>query len=78
MRIADDVVVVYIRGLDEEQIRIHLDTWTMDADEFRKHGKEMVDFIADYWDTLHERKPMPDVKPGFMDDLVSILMVYVD
>lgn len=42
----------------------------MDAEEFRKHGKEMVDFIADYWEGLADRKPMPDIKPGFMDDLV--------
>jgi aromatic-L-amino-acid decarboxylase len=43
----------------------------MDADEFRKHGKEMVDFIANFWEGLEKRKPMPDVKPGFIDSLVS-------
>ena len=42
----------------------------MDADAFRKYGKEMVDFIADYWERLGERSPMPDVQPGFMRDLV--------
>jgi aromatic-L-amino-acid decarboxylase len=43
----------------------------MDSEEFRKHGKEMVDFIADYWQDLDKRKPMPDIKPGFMEDLVG-------
>ena len=42
----------------------------MDADAFRKHGKEMVDRIADYWDGLAERKPMPDIQPGFINTLV--------
>ncbi|KAI6216029.1 Aromatic-L-amino-acid decarboxylase [Aphelenchoides besseyi] len=42
----------------------------MDPDAFRKHGKEMVDFIADYWETLADRKPMPDVQPGFMKNLI--------
>jgi hypothetical protein len=45
----------------------------MDADEFRKHGKEMVDLIADYWDGLANRKPMPEVQPGFMNDMVKPL-----
>ncbi|KAI6227606.1 Aromatic-L-amino-acid decarboxylase [Aphelenchoides fujianensis] len=42
----------------------------MDSEAFRKHGKEMVDFIADYWERLAERKPMPDVQPGFMNELI--------
>lgn len=46
----------------------------MDAEAFRKYGKEMVDFIADYWEGLPERKPMPDVKPGFMEGMVTSLI----
>ncbi|KAI6177380.1 hypothetical protein M3Y97_00900700 [Aphelenchoides bicaudatus] len=42
----------------------------MDAEAFRKHGKEMVDFIADYWDGLEKRKPMPEVLPGFMNNMI--------
>jgi hypothetical protein len=38
----------------------------MDSNEFRKYGKEMVDFIADYWEGLPNRKPMPDVQPGIV------------
>lgn len=49
----------------------------MDAEEFRKHGKEMVDYIADYWESFARRKPMPDVQPGFMSDLV-IFTIKVD
>lgn len=42
----------------------------MDSEAFRKHGKEMVDFVADYWDSLRDRKPLPDCKPGYIWDMV--------
>ncbi|XP_037791795.1 histidine decarboxylase-like [Penaeus monodon] len=43
---------------------------TMDTDEYRKRGKEMVDYIADYLDTIRDRRVFPDVKPGYMRELV--------
>jgi hypothetical protein len=44
----------------------------MDSVKFRKYGKEMVDFIADYWDRLRDDyRPVPDVKPGFIYDMVN-------
>ena len=33
-------------------------------------GKEMVDYIADYLEGIRERRVFPDVKPGYMCDLV--------
>ncbi|MCQ3804151.1 MAG: pyridoxal-dependent decarboxylase [bacterium] len=36
----------------------------MDAAEFRKHGYRMVDWIADYWEKVEDRRILPDVKPG--------------
>uniref|UniRef100_A0A914VWP3 Aromatic-L-amino-acid decarboxylase n=1 Tax=Plectus sambesii TaxID=2011161 RepID=A0A914VWP3_9BILA len=42
----------------------------MDSQEFRKHGKEMIDFVADYWDTIRERQPLPDVQPGYIWNLM--------
>lgn len=33
-------------------------------------GKEMVDYIADYLETIRERRVFPDVQPGYMRDLV--------
>ncbi|CAD5217443.1 unnamed protein product [Bursaphelenchus okinawaensis] len=42
----------------------------MDPEEFRKHGKEMVDLIADYWKSIPSRKPMPECKPGFLADQI--------
>ena len=36
----------------------------MDVSEFRKRGKEMVDFVADYIENIRNRRPLPDVQPG--------------
>ena len=33
-------------------------------------GKEMVDYIADYLEDIRERRVFPDVKPGYIRDLV--------
>ncbi len=42
----------------------------MDPEAFRVWGKRMVDYAADYWQTLRERKPLPAVNPGYMWELV--------
>nr|XP_029709076.1 histidine decarboxylase-like [Aedes albopictus] len=42
----------------------------MDFDEYRKRGKEMVDYIADYLQNIRERRVLPDVKPGYMSNLL--------
>ena len=33
-------------------------------------GKEMVDFITDYLETIRKRRVFPDVKPGYMRHLL--------
>ncbi|KAI1717356.1 pyridoxal-dependent decarboxylase conserved domain-containing protein [Ditylenchus destructor] len=51
----------------------------MDSEAFRIYGKQMVDFVADYWESLdnqeinlehNNRKSLPNVKPGFIWDMV--------
>ncbi|XP_052264324.1 histidine decarboxylase-like [Dreissena polymorpha] len=42
----------------------------MDFEQYRKHGKEMVDYIADYLQNIRERRVLPNVKPGYMRHLV--------
>uniref|UniRef100_A0A8C4WLR9 Aromatic-L-amino-acid decarboxylase n=1 Tax=Gopherus evgoodei TaxID=1825980 RepID=A0A8C4WLR9_9SAUR len=42
----------------------------MDTTEFRKRGKEMVDYIADYFEQLEERQVYPDVEPGYLRPLI--------
>ncbi|XP_023333251.1 histidine decarboxylase [Eurytemora carolleeae] len=42
----------------------------MDAAEYRVRGKEMVDYIADYLENIRDRRVFPDVKPGYLRELV--------
>ncbi|KAJ8320460.1 hypothetical protein KUTeg_002047 [Tegillarca granosa] len=42
----------------------------MDSSEFRKRGKEMVDYIADYMETINLRRVTPDVEPGYLRDIL--------
>uniref|UniRef100_A0A915I6Y0 Aromatic-L-amino-acid decarboxylase n=1 Tax=Romanomermis culicivorax TaxID=13658 RepID=A0A915I6Y0_ROMCU len=42
----------------------------MDHEQFRKWGKEMVDYVADYWQNIRSRRPLPDVKPHFLRTLM--------
>ncbi len=39
-------------------------SYHMDADDFRRHGHELVDWIADYMATVGERRIQPDIEPG--------------
>nr|XP_009940042.1 PREDICTED: aromatic-L-amino-acid decarboxylase isoform X3 [Opisthocomus hoazin] len=42
----------------------------MDAAEFRKRGREMVDYIADYLEKIDKRQVFPDVEPGYLRPLI--------
>lgn len=38
----------------------------MDANDFRKYGREMVDYIADYLENIRERPVVHRVQPGYL------------
>nr|AAU05396.1 truncated aromatic L-amino acid decarboxylase [Caenorhabditis elegans]AAU05397.1 truncated aromatic L-amino acid decarboxylase [Caenorhabditis elegans] len=42
----------------------------MDSQKLRTEGTRVIDIVADYWYGLRKRKPLPNVKPGFMTALV--------
>ncbi|GAB6023817.1 hypothetical protein CHUAL_014223 [Chamberlinius hualienensis] len=42
----------------------------MNVDEYRKRGKELVDYIADYLSNIRDRRVFPDVKPGYLRQLL--------
>jgi len=42
----------------------------MDAAEFRRRGREMVDYVADYLETISSRRVLPEVKPGYLSALL--------
>ncbi|KAF0769951.1 histidine decarboxylase isoform X1 [Aphis craccivora] len=41
----------------------------MDFDEYRTRGKIMIDYIADYLETIRERRVYPSVHPGYLRNL---------
>jgi hypothetical protein len=45
----------------------------VDAKQFRIYGKQMVDYVADYWDNMRQHGPLHDVKPNYILDLVYLL-----
>ncbi|XP_072321675.1 histidine decarboxylase [Eucyclogobius newberryi] len=42
----------------------------MQPEEYNRRGKELVDYITQYLSSIRERRVIPDVKPGYMRDLV--------
>ncbi|CAH1272842.1 DDC [Branchiostoma lanceolatum] len=42
----------------------------MDHAEFRRMGKEMVDYIADFMEGIETRPVFPSVKPGYLRELI--------
>ncbi|CAI9160054.1 unnamed protein product [Rangifer tarandus platyrhynchus] len=42
----------------------------MNASEFRRRGKEMVDYVADYLEGIEGRQVFPDVDPGYLRRLI--------
>jgi len=38
----------------------------MNNEEFRRYGKEMIDYIADYLTNISERRVTPEVEPGYL------------
>ncbi|XP_071788989.1 aromatic-L-amino-acid decarboxylase-like isoform X1 [Asterias amurensis] len=42
----------------------------MDVHEYQHRGKEVVDFISEYLNTIRSRRTFPDVQPGYMNKLV--------
>ena len=42
----------------------------MDAEEFRKKAKEMVDYITDYLENIRDRRPLSSVRPGYLRELI--------
>ncbi|XP_063423745.1 aromatic-L-amino-acid decarboxylase-like [Mytilus trossulus] len=42
----------------------------MDPEEFRKRGKQMIDYVADYLENIRDRRPYPTVEPGYIKELL--------
>ncbi|XP_022162186.1 tyrosine decarboxylase [Myzus persicae] len=44
----------------------------MDTEQFRKHGKEMVDYICEYLETIKQRRVTPTVNPGWLKNKIPL------
>lgn len=42
----------------------------MNVQEFRRRGKEMVDYIANYLETIQTRRVTPNVEPGYLKNFL--------
>jgi len=42
----------------------------MDVASFRERGRQMVDYIADYLETIERRRVLPEVQPGYLRDML--------
>ncbi|KAL3109175.1 hypothetical protein niasHT_013955 [Heterodera trifolii] len=44
----------------------------MNSTEFRHYGRKMVDYVADYLETIEKRRVFPDIKPGYLRNLLPM------
>lgn len=42
----------------------------MDAEGFRKYGKEVIDYICDYSKNIEQRNVAPTLDPGYLKQLL--------
>ncbi|XP_010636895.1 histidine decarboxylase isoform X2 [Fukomys damarensis] len=42
----------------------------MEPEEYRRRGREMVDYISQYLSTVRDRRVTPDVQPGYLRELL--------
>ncbi|CAD5119187.1 DgyrCDS7824 [Dimorphilus gyrociliatus] len=42
----------------------------MDPEQFRKRGRQMIDYIADYLENIENRRPLSNVEPGYLKLLI--------
>lgn len=49
---------------------IILETGGMSTTEFRKYGKEVVDYIVDYIENIQKRRVVPAIEPGYLRNLL--------
>lgn len=44
----------------------------MTSAEFRRRGRQMIDYIADYMDNVHNRRVVPSIEPGYLRELIPL------
>lgn len=49
----------------------------MNTEEFKIHGKSMVDYICGYMDTVGERNVAPTLDPGYLKKLIPSKFLFL-
>ncbi|VDL70688.1 unnamed protein product [Nippostrongylus brasiliensis] len=44
----------------------------MSHEEFRRYGRDTIDYVADYMENIHERRVVPTVEPGYLKSLIPL------
>ena len=44
----------------------------MDSTEFRKRGRELIDYVANYMETIEKRRVTPNIEPGYLKELIPM------
>lgn len=70
-------VLVDIEARDEEEVECGTLAnrrlrYGMSPTEFRRRGRQMVDYIADYMENIHTRRVVPTVEPGYLQHLLPL------
>ena len=42
----------------------------MDSEKFLEFGRKLLDYTVQYVDNIEDRRPLPDVKPGYLRNLL--------
>lgn len=61
---------LYTQCREEQQVVFNSYIAIMNTSEFRKYGKEMIDFVANYLESVHERPVLPSVEPFYLEKLI--------
>lgn len=48
----------------------------MNVEDFRKHGKEMIDYICNYAENIAERDVAPTLDPGYLKQLLPSKLLW--
>uniref|UniRef100_A0A1I8HAE9 Aromatic-L-amino-acid decarboxylase n=1 Tax=Macrostomum lignano TaxID=282301 RepID=A0A1I8HAE9_9PLAT len=56
-------------GGEENDVKVDIKRG-MDTATFRRVGKQMVDYVADYLENIGDRPVLPNVQPGYLRDLL--------
>jgi hypothetical protein len=68
--IGDDIISNFRKISIESSSRFGNSPYGLSPAEFRQCGKQMIDYIADYLENVHNRRVVPSIEPGYLRELI--------